>query len=248
MDVVEFSEYPHQPDNDRQTSPTETQAGERTVQGGGAPEEGFVAAGEEGKAQPSGAPEGSPEKVEETPRDVPEGPAGSPETSLEAPEKVEEDELTLIKEQLALKEEEARSYYDRLLRLQAEFENFRKRMAKEKAEFTKYANEELVKNLLPVLDNLERALASAEQQKDFEGLSKGVEMIFKQLYEILKKAGLTDIEALHQPFDPVVHQAVARTESSEVENNTIIEVLQKGYYFHDRVLRPAMVKVVTQSS
>ncbi len=160
----------------------------------------------------------------------------------------ESSELEQLKDQLLLKEKEAESYYDRLLRLQAEFENFRKRTIKEKAEFTKYANEELIKNLLPVLDNLERALASAEQTKDFEGLSKGVEMIYKQFSEALKKAGLTEIEALNQRFDPVIHQAVARVESSEVENNMVVEVLQKGYYFHDRVLRPAMVKVAVQSS
>ncbi|HWP49118.1 MAG TPA: nucleotide exchange factor GrpE [Candidatus Limnocylindrales bacterium] len=170
------------------------------------------------------------------------------EISSEGEKALERSELEQLKDQLLLKEKEVESYYDRLIRLQAEFENFRKRTIKEKAEFTKYANEELIKNLLPVLDNLERALTSAEQTKDFEGLSKGVEMIYKQFSEALKKAGLTEIEALNQRFDPVVHQAVARVESSDVENNTVVEVLQKGYYFHDRVLRPALVKVAVQSS
>lgn len=168
-----------------------------------------------------------------------------PSEGEKAPER---SELEQLKDQLLLKEKEAESYYDRLIRLQAEFENFRKRTIKEKAEFTKYANEELIKNLLPVLDNLERALTSAEQTKDFEGLSKGVEMIYKQFSEALKKAGLTEIEALNQRFDPVVHEAVARVESSDIEPNTVVEVLQKGYYFHDRVLRPALVKVAVQSS
>jgi molecular chaperone GrpE len=187
----------------------------------------------------------SSEPVEEARKDfqnTPESPI-----ALSEQETVEDaDELAQLKDQLALKEQEVHSYHERLLRLQAEFENFRKRVAKEKIEFSKYATEEVIKSFLPVLDNLERALIAAEQVKDFEGLSKGVEIIAKQFSEAFRKTGLSDIEALNQPFDPIIHQAVARVESTEIPNNTIVEVLQKGYYLHDKVLRPAMVKVAVQ--
>lgn len=238
--MVEFSEHQQQADKEQQTTSANKEGGGDTVQEGSTSKEDLSLIGEE--VQPEKAGEAS-EEVQNIPS---EGLDSEISSELEKIEK--EDELELVKEQLALKEQEAQSYYDRLLRLQAEFENFRKRMIREKAEFTKYAQAEFLKDLLPVLDNLERALVSAEQLKDFEGFSKGVEMIFKQFCEIIRKAGLTDIEALNQPFDPTIHEAVARVESSEVENNTVVEVLQKGYYLHDKVLRPAKVKVAIQPS
>lgn len=244
--VLESSDQRQSSEGDQPVNPVNTSLSvQETLRETRIPEENSTLerpsqAGEEAKV-PAGGVEEMSSSAEYTAVETSEIPSEVEKTP-------ESSELAQLKDQLLLKEKEIESYYDRLLRLQAEFENFRKRTIKEKAEFTKYANEELIKNLLPVLDNLERALASAEQTKDFEGLSKGMEMIYKQFSEALKKAGLTEIEALNQRFDPVVHEAVARVESSDIEPNTVVEVLQKGYYFHDRVLRPAMVKVAVQSS
>lgn len=129
---------------------------------------------------------------------------------------------------------------NRYMRTLADFENFRKRADREKQEFFKYALAGTFKELLPVLDNFDRALDHAEEGDDFH---KGVLLIYKQLFDILKKAGLRTIEESGVRFDPNVHEAVIREEDASVPGHTVIGVLQKGYFLHDRLLRPALVKV-----
>lgn len=130
---------------------------------------------------------------------------------------------------------------DRILRLQADFENFRRRTMKEKEELAAVITQNLLTDLLPLLDNFERAMAV--EQRDVEAFQKGVEMIFTQLREVLDKHGLENIEADGQLFDPNIHQAVMRVENPDVEDGTITQVLQKGYQAKGRVIRPAMVQV-----
>lgn len=155
---------------------------------------------------------------------------------------LEEKVLTLEAEILQSKEQ-AEDYYARLQRLQAEFDNFRKRTQKEKEETLKYAAERVVEAMLPVLDNFERAVSSSQSSQDFTAFSQGVEMILKQMYNALSKEGLTAIEAVGQPFDPKLHDAVLQVDSEEHPENTVVEELQKGYYLKEKVLRPSMVKV-----
>lgn len=129
---------------------------------------------------------------------------------------------------------------DRYLRTLADFENFRKRAEREKTDYFKYALSGLLKELLPVLDNFDRALDHAGEGDDFH---RGVLLIYKQLFDVLKKHGLKPIEQAGVPFDPKIHEAVIREENPAVPSQQVVAVLQKGYFLHDRLLRPAMVKV-----
>ena len=138
---------------------------------------------------------------------------------------------------------ESEEYQQRLLRTQADFDNFRRRTVKEKEELGKYASAKLITELLPVIDNFERALGSAGESADASSYAKGVEMIFRQLEGVLKAEGLTPMEAEGQPFNPEFHQAIMQVESDEHEEGIVVEVVQKGYLLKDKVLRPAMVKV-----
>lgn len=132
---------------------------------------------------------------------------------------------------------------DRLLRLAAEFENYKKRVARDRAEVVRVANEELLLELLPVLDNLERALAAARQTDSTEALAEGVDLVLRLFQGVLERAGVKPIDSVGQPFDPTVHQAVTAVESPEVPDQTVVEEVQRGYWLHAKVLRPAMVKV-----
>jgi molecular chaperone GrpE len=140
-------------------------------------------------------------------------------------------------------EEELKAVQDRYLRLAAEFENYKKRVQKDQAEFTQYANERLLRELLPVLDNLLRALQHAQQSGGTDGLIEGVELTCKQYLEVLARFGVRPIPSVGQPFDPAVHQAVATVDPKGQPPNTIVEEYEKGYYLHNRVLRPATVTV-----
>jgi len=142
------------------------------------------------------------------------------------------DEAPLQKENLDLK--------DRYLRTLADFENFRKRSEREKTEFFKYALSGLLRELLPVLDNFDRALDHAAEGDDFH---RGVLLIYKQLFDTLTKHGLRPIDQANVPFDPKIHEAVVSEEDPSVPSHTVTAILQKGYFLHDRLLRPAMVKV-----
>lgn len=129
---------------------------------------------------------------------------------------------------------------DRLARLQAEFENARKRGEREQQEFREYAVADAVKALLPSLDSFERALSTEADTTEFRN---GVELIYKQLYDALLKMGLRPIPAEGEPFDPRFHQAVEMVNTTEAKDHQVLEELQRGYKFKDRLLRPAMVKV-----
>jgi molecular chaperone GrpE len=129
---------------------------------------------------------------------------------------------------------------DRYVRALADYENFRKRAEREKQDFFKYALAGTLKDLLPVLDNFDRALEHAEEGDD---VHKGVLLIYKQLFDILRKHGLQPLDEAGVPFDPKIHEAVVREEDPSVPSHTVTAVLQKGYFLHDRLIRPAMVKV-----
>jgi molecular chaperone GrpE len=145
---------------------------------------------------------------------------------------------------LVAKAQEVERLQDRLARLQAEFENYKRRTAREKAEFLKFATEGLVLELLPVLDNLERAIASARvETTNREAVVEGIEMIARLFRVALEKAGVKPMESVGKPFDPSLHQAVAQVESSDAGDNVVVEEIQKGYLLEGRVLRAAMVKV-----
>ncbi|MDQ0339612.1 molecular chaperone GrpE [Caldalkalibacillus uzonensis] len=148
-----------------------------------------------------------------------------------------------LEAQLQEAQEKAEEYYQRYLRAQADFDNFRKRTRKEKEDLQKYAALPVIEQLLPVLDNFERALAAGQSTQDAESLMKGVEMVFKQVQQVLTEQGLEEIEAVGKPFDPHVHEAVMQVESEDHDSGIVVEELQKGYKLKDKVIRPAMVKV-----
>ncbi|SEF48456.1 nucleotide exchange factor GrpE [Paenibacillus sp. UNC499MF] len=131
----------------------------------------------------------------------------------------------------------------RLLRAQADFDNFRRRTRQEKEEFAKYASLKLIEQMLPVIDNFDRALVSSRETQDFEALTKGIEMVYRQLEQLMTQEGLTPIEAVGQPFNPEFHQAIMQVESDEHEEGIVVEEVQKGYMLKDKVIRPSMVKV-----
>lgn len=131
-------------------------------------------------------------------------------------------------------------YRDRYVRTLADFENFRKRTEREKQDFFKHALGGVLRDILPVLDNFDRALDHAAEGDDFH---KGVLMIYKQLFDVLQRHGLKPIDEANVHFDPNIHEAVVREENDSVPSHTVVEILQKGYFLHDRLLRPALVKV-----
>jgi len=155
----------------------------------------------------------------------------------------QEAELIRLQQQLKLKEQEAKSNYDRFLRQTAELENFKKRTARERDEAIRFANEYLIKDLLPVLDNLERAIAHAKGGDGGKPLVEGVEMVLKGFFDVLTRHGVVQVSALGQPFDPVKHEAIAQMESDKHLPNTVMEEHHKGYLLHDRLLRPALVSI-----
>lgn len=156
---------------------------------------------------------------------------------------VEAIELAKLREHLEAKEKESRDNYDRFLRQVAELENFKKRTTREKEEALRFANELLIRDLLPVVDNLERAVAHAKGGGNGKLLVDGVEMVLKGLCDILSKYGLVQISAVGQPFDPEKHEAMAQVESETHEPNTIVEEHHKGYLLQEKLLRPALVSV-----
>jgi molecular chaperone GrpE len=174
------------------------------------------------------------QNVEELPE---ENPVGDPE---ENPLAGEVAALTAERDQFAKGKAEL---HDRVLRLQAEFDNFRKRSEKDRSEFAHYAGMELIRELLPVLDNFELALKTECASKDY---AKGVEMIYQRMADTLKKAGLEPIEAAGKPFDPHVHQAVERVPTDEAPEDTVLSEFQRGYMFKGKLLRPSMVKVAVR--
>lgn len=154
-----------------------------------------------------------------------------------------ETEIDLLKERLAKSEEQVKELEDRLLRLAAEYDNYRKRTAREFEAICQNANENLILKILDTLDNFERALDSAKNSTDYENFRKGVELIYTHLKELLKKEGLKEIEAVCKPFDPNFHEAVTQCESEEHEEGIVADEMCKGYMLNDKLLRPSKVVV-----
>lgn len=166
----------------------------------------------------------------------------APEAEAVAPEEAAEEEKDL-ESLLAQKTQEAQEYYDRLLRLAAELENVRKRQEREMAEWRQYANEGLIKELLPVLDNLERAMEHGRQAGAPEALMEGLDLVRQDFLKVLSRFGVTPVESLGEPFNPAYHHAVMEEDAPELEDKTVLRELQKGYLLQNRLLRPAMVVV-----
>jgi molecular chaperone GrpE len=133
--------------------------------------------------------------------------------------------------------------HSRYLRAQADFDNFRRRTVKEKEELTQYASLKVISQLLPVLDNFQRALQTGGEGAESGSFAKGVDMIYRQLSQVLEAEGLKQMESVGHPFDPELHQAIMQVASEDHEEGTVVEVIQPGYKLKDKVIRPAMVKV-----
>jgi len=155
-----------------------------------------------------------------------------------------ENQLKEMQVKLEAKEQEAKETYDRLLRVSADFENYRKRSAREIEEFRKYANQTLLKEMLSVVDNLELAINSSNHgKKTDKNLIEGLNLTLSEILRVFEKFNVKPIEAQGQTFDPAFHEAVMREETDDFPENTVVSEFQKGYLIHDRLLRPAMVVV-----
>ena len=166
----------------------------------------------------------------------------SEEISVESvgPKESEETEEDLLEKERTL----ARNMEERFLRVNAEFENYKKRIVRENSERFKYFNLDLIKELLPSLDNLERAITHAKSEnKDFESMIEGLEMVNKMTHEVFEKFGVSRVNTVGEVFDPNIHQAVGVVQSDSVPENHIVEECLGGYLLHDRIIRPAMVRV-----
>jgi molecular chaperone GrpE len=193
---------------------------------------GEAEAGEAENAEADAEEQVITERADEEPDGAPAGEAAA-----------EEDGPAAIVADLAAARAEADGYLDDLRRLQADFDNYRKRMLREQTARIASASQGLVARLLPVLDNFELAVSHAEQSRDFDRMLKGVEMVFGELREVLQGEGLVKIEAEGKPFDPERHEAVVAVEQEGAEPGTVMDVVRTGYELRGKVLRPAMVKV-----
>jgi molecular chaperone GrpE len=171
--------------------------------------------------------------------ELPAGDGDGPSTANPAPA-AEAAEASGVEAELQRVKAERDSLLDRLARAQAEFENARRRAAKEQQDFRDFATVDAIKSLLPVLDSFERALQAKSEPADFRS---GVELIYKQLQDVLTKLGVRPIQAKGEQFDPHVHEAIEMVETPDAADHEVIEEWQRGYKFKDRLLRPAMVKV-----
>lgn len=166
-----------------------------------------------------------------------EGPGETEEIIAEAVEAEVAEMTDTVDWQAQFKESEVK-----YMRLSADFANFKKRTDKEKSDIYRLGNEKIMNDLLPVIDNFERALSHADEGSK-ESFVKGVQMIHDHLMDVLKKEGLTEIQAMGQPFNPSLHHAVIQEETEDFESDHVIAVLQKGYTLNEKVIRPSMVKV-----
>ncbi len=158
------------------------------------------------------------------------------------------DELSETKKVVQEKDNLSQEYLKHLERLQADFDNYKKRQEKKQREFIEFANERLINNLLSVIDNLERALDSTKNEKDTRAIKEGINNTLKDFRNILKKEGVKPIQSIGHRFDPYKHEAVMRIDTDKYSEDTVIEEFQKGYYIKSKVLRPAMVKVAVSSN
>jgi molecular chaperone GrpE len=202
------------------------------------------AAEQAGEPEPEPEGEGEGEAVEVVEPDGEAVEVIDPEAGVVAGEvEAEARAEDAIEAELARAREDAQSYLDDLRRLQADFDNYRKRTLREQTARTASASQALVARLLPVLDNFELAVSAAEQSRDFDRMLKGVEMVLGALREVLEGEGLVKIEAEGKPFDPERHEAVIAVEQEDAEPGTILDIVRAGYELGGKVLRPAMVKV-----
>ncbi|NMC19998.1 MAG: nucleotide exchange factor GrpE [Thermogutta sp.] len=185
----------------------------------------------EGKMPPADSSKESP-SPDQTPPDA----AGSGGVDNQA-------QITRLQSEAEALRREADEHRNRAMRWQAEFENYQKRVQRQIADDRRYAGADLIRDLLPVLDNLRRAIESAEQNHDLSALLAGLNMIVKQWQDVLAKHECRRIEALNQPFDPNLHHAISRQPTADAPPNTVIYVTQEGYTLHDRVVRPSQVVV-----
>jgi len=163
----------------------------------------------------------------------------------DAPALEPEEEMRRLREALEAKTLEVEEHRDRYLRAAAEFDNARKRAAREREEYTRYANESLLRELLPVLDNFERALQAARGEAAAAAVTAGVELIQRELLRVLEKFGVTSFTSVGQPFDPERHEAIARVPTQSQPEGTVVDETARGYLLNGRVLRPAMVTVAS---
>ena len=157
----------------------------------------------------------------------------------------ESEELTRLRRALEEKSLEAEGNYDRYLRARAELDNAKKRAQRDREEYVRYANESLLREILPVLDNFDRALQAA-RDAEAPGLVAGVELIHRELLKVLEKFGVTSYTAVGQPFDPEKHEAVMRVETTDAPEMTVVEETLRGYLLNGRILRPAAVTVAVR--
>lgn len=166
------------------------------------------------------------------------GPTGQKEG-----EAAQEDDLGALKKKLEAKGKEAEDNHERMLRVAADFDNYKKRAVREKEELTKYGNEDLIKVILPFLDNLEKAVDHSETTQDVQSLLEGVKLTIQQLLQALNKFGLSPIVSLGKPFDPAFHEAMMVVPTDQHEPNQVVEEFRKGYLLNDRLIRAATVSV-----
>ncbi len=169
----------------------------------------------------------------------------SPGMEKKYQEKIAEMEKALeqLQADKELAEQKAKESHDRMLRLAAEFENFQKRMAKEKEDIVRYGTEKIVKEMLPVLDSLEKALEHADENVDKVAMVEGIELVLKQFLKTMEKFGVHPLDSLGKPFDPNYHEAMAHQETQEQAPDTVVHEVRRGYKLHDRLLRPSLVTV-----
>jgi molecular chaperone GrpE len=178
-----------------------------------------------------------------TPREAPEGVQAETTAAEPAPDVAGADELHV---RLAVKEKEAAENHDRYLRAMAEMDNYKKRAARDKEDAIKYGNEKLIKDILPILDSLDRALHQSSDlsvQNNFEAFQQGLELIHSQILGCLEKHGVVKIAAKGEEFDPDRHQALMQVETPEMESNRVVDEYESGYTLHGRLLRPTKVSV-----
>lgn len=165
------------------------------------------------------------------------------ESAPENQNDAEQDRISGLEAQLEQAKQAKEEYYNRMLRTQADLENFRRRSRQEMEQLSLFGGETLIKKILPVLDSLERAVGSFDGKAENKSWQEGVDLTLKQFQSILKNEGLEVVPALNEPFDPQVHEAVSQEPGEQVTTPTVVEEMQKGYLYKGKLLRPALVKV-----
>ena len=190
--------------------------------------------------KPNGGSDTELDVDHELPQADDEGPVATPEEGGKAPAPASD-----LESELEQARQQAAAYLDRAARIQAEFDNYRKRNAREQADYRDYAIADAIKSMLPILDSLDRALKT--QAASLEDFRAGIELIDKQFHDALAKLGVEPVSAAGESFDPNLHQAVQMVDTHEVPDNHVLDELQRGYKLKDRLLRPAMVRVARNS-